>query len=221
MSLRVNLITPTEKRSGSRVNARTFIHIGQFVIPAIILFAIGKLTLGIMMTSSQMHTMEARWKIAEPREARAKKLAAILNYNRGTEAELEKWKESSIRLNKQLQAVADCTPDTIQLISVILSRDEVTVSENKKNSKKNKRRKHDIKKIRFALTIDGKTGDEHAMDQIEIFKEKLTHHNSVTNIIESVEVTNYEADTSDNAGELDRIFQIECVYKLLPEDKKR
>jgi hypothetical protein len=216
MSLRVNLITPTEKRSGSRINARTFIHIGEFVVPAIIIFAIGKLALGLIMASSQMQALESRWKLAQPREARAKKLAGTLNYNRKTEAELKNWKQSSIRLNKQLHAVSDSTPATIQLISVILSRE--LVQEEKKKGKKQKK---GIPKTRFTITIDGKTSDENAMDQIEIFKEKLTHHNFISNIIESVEVTNYEADTSDNAGELDRIFQIECIYKLLPEDKKK
>jgi len=56
------------------------------------------------------------------------------------------------------------------------------------------------------------------MDYIEIFEQCLENHSSTTGIVESIEVSNYEADTSDTATEFDRIFQIESIYKSLPKE---
>ena len=209
MSLRVDLINQNEKRSGSRINVRTFSRIGKFVIPAIIIFILGTQILNYKMISSQLNMLESRWELDEPRQNSSKKLAEKLRYNIQTEKELEAWKNSRINWHKQIQAIIETTPGTIQITSVIISPDFNT--EDPPSPPKRT----------FRLTIDGKNSGEGAMDYIEILKNSLEHHKSMTKIVESVQVTNYEADTSDDATELDRVFQIECMYKTLPEDTKK
>jgi hypothetical protein len=153
--------------------------------------------------------LESRWELDEPRQNSSKKLGEKLRYNMQTEKELEAWKLSRINWHKQIQAIIETTPGTIQITSVIISPDFNT--EDPPSPPKRT----------FRLTIDGKNSGEGAMDYIEILKNSLEHHKSMAKIVESVDVTNYEADTSDDATELDRVFQIECMYKTLPEDKKK
>jgi len=67
----------------------------------------------------------------------------------------------------------------------------------------------------FMLTVEGKTSGENAIRHVEAFKEGIENH-AAADIIEEVEVVDYNADTDEDAGELDRVFQVECRYKMHP-----
>ncbi len=204
MSLRVNLIIPEEQRSGSHFNLRALIRVGKIIVPALIIFLIGIQALKTTVTSNQLRMYKLRWELAEPKQKQSHKLLELLHYNTRTSKELEAWKNSRIEWHKQLSAIIKSVPATIQATTIFMS------SENDSMPSPPTRK--------FILTINGKNSGEGAMDYIEIFEKCLENHSSITGIVESIEVTNYEADTSDNATEFDRIFQIECIYKSLPEE---
>ena len=206
MSLRVNLIIPSEQRSASRINIRSVSRLANIVIPSIIIFMAGIQILKYSVTISELHMLESKWTLAEPKQNRSRELLAHLHYNMQTSAELEKWKDSRINWNQQLQAILESAPKTIQATSLFIS----SKLENPSIPSPPIRS--------YILIIDGKNSGKKAMDHIEIFKQNLEKHCSKIDIIESIEVSNYEADTSDNATQFDRIFQIECIYKSLPEE---
>jgi len=208
MSLRVNLIDPEEKRSGSIFNLRTLTRVSKIIVPVIILFIIALQIFNNMMTSSQMRMLQSRWEITEPKQKHAKELSNTLNYNLATWQELIDWKESRIDWNTQLQALIETTPHSIQLTSVIITTELI------QDTPPSPPVRH------FLMTIDGKSSGEGAMDYIEIFKNSIGHHKDVEEIINQVEVTNFEADPAEDAGELDRIFQVECDYKVRPDQQE-
>jgi hypothetical protein len=209
MSLRVDLISPDEKRSGSRINARAFIRLAKILAPVIILFIAGNITMKLMTLSAKMHMLEARWEVSEPKQEHARKTSEQVNVHLKTLEELNAWKDSRIEWNKQLSAIAETTPDSVQLTALVVSQqfDADTPPSPPKRI--------------FTMTINGKTSGEGAMDYIEILSKSLEHHKAMANLINSVDVTDYEADTSENASELDRVFQIDCAYKTQPPEESK
>lgn len=206
MSLRVNLIIQEERRSGSHFNLKSLTRLGKILVPTVILFLIGIQALKYRTTISELRMLKARWEIAEPKQKQSQNLLAQLNYNTRTANELEEWRKSRIDWHKQLQAILVVAPETIQITDIFVSSESGRKSELSPPIRK------------FTLTIDGKNSGEGAMDYIEIFEKGLKNYSSITGIVESIEVSNYEADTSENATEFDRVFQIECIYKSLPEE---
>jgi len=206
MSLRVNLIISSEQRSGSRINIRSITRLANIVIPAIIIFVVGSQILKYSVTISKLRMLESKWVLAEPKQNQSHELLAQLHYNMRTAAELEEWKKSRINWNSQLQAVLESAPKTVQVTRLFVSselEDSAVPSPPIRN---------------FMLTIDGKNSGKKAMGYIETFKQNLEGHCSKSGMIESIEVSNYEADSSDNAAQFDRVFQVECIYMSLPEE---
>jgi len=209
MSLRVDLISVDEKRSGSRISARGFIRVAKIVIPIVIVVLVGIAVMDQRSLLSKLHMLEARWEINEPKLEHARKVSEQVAKHIRTLEELESWKKSRIDWHKQLAVIAETTPDSVQLTALVVSQQqdiETPPSPPKRT---------------FTIIINGKTSGESAMDHIEILTKSLGHHKSMTNLIKSVAVTDYEADTSEGAKELDRVFQIDCAYKTQPpEDSK-
>ncbi len=88
MSLCVDLITQEERRSGGAINGKSIVRVSSIIFPILVLFAVGHQFLKVMQTTSKLQGLESRWETAEPKQKQSLKLAARLNHNRKTAAEL-------------------------------------------------------------------------------------------------------------------------------------
>jgi hypothetical protein len=113
------------------------------------------------VTISELHMLESKWTLAEPKQNRSRELLAHLHYNMQTSAELEKWKDSRINWNQQLQAILESAPKTIQATSLFISSKLETPSSPNPPIRS------------YSLIIDGKNSGKEAMDHIEVFKQSL------------------------------------------------
>ncbi len=203
MSLRVNLILPEEQRSTGGISGKSFSRIGTIAIPAIAVFAIAHGFFNSTLMSSELRVLESRWETAEPKQEHALKLAGRVRYNQDTIKEMDDWKASHIDWNEQILAVMEAAPDTIRATTLIVTQE---ANNNAVPSPPQRE---------FTLTVEGKTSGENAIRHVEAFKEGIENH-AAADIIEEVEVVDYNADTDEDAGELDRVFQVECRYKMHP-----
>ena len=207
MSLRVDLILPEEQRSAGGISAKSVGRIGTIAVPAIIVFLVAHQFFNSTLSSSELRVLESRWETAEPKQNHALKLAGRLRYNQDTIRELEAWKTSQITWHKQLLAIMEAAPADVQLTTLIVSQ----AREGNTAPSPPVRR--------FTLTVEGKTSGENAMQYVEAFREGVATHLHA-DVIASVDVANYSADTSKNADALDRVFQLDCVYKEHPMELK-
>lgn len=208
MSLRVNLVAPEEERSAGGINAKSLGRIGTIAIPAIVVFIIAHQFFNGTLASSELRVLESRWETADPKQKHALKLAGRLRYNHETIKELEAWKASHIAWHEQLTAIMEAAPPTIQATTLILSQNRDT-------------NLPDSPPVRnFTLTVEGKTSGENAMRYVEAFKDGITTHANA-HVIASVDVANYNADMGEGAEELDRVFQLDCVYKQHPMEESQ
>ena len=207
MSLRVDLIAQEEQRSAGGISAKSLGRIGTIAIPAILVFFVAHLFFNATLASSELRVLESRWETAEPKQKHALKLAGRLRYNADTIKELDAWKASHIPWHKQLLAIMEAAPATIQTTTLIISQ----------GREANTAPSPPVR--RFTLTVEGKTSGENAMQYVEAFREGIANHANA-DVIASVDVANYSADTNDNADELDRVFQLDCIYKEHPMESQ-
>jgi hypothetical protein len=205
MSLRVDLITPEEQRSGHAISLKSVIRVSSIVLPLLIVFALGRLILNTTLTMSELRVMESRWAVAEPKQKHALKLMGRLNFNRNTSEELEGWSQACIDWNKQLLTVIESAPPTIQVTSLIISKARDTEAPPSPPTRL------------FKLSIEGKVTGERAMRHVAAFKQNIEAHAASKERIDTVIVANYAADPTPDAGEFDRVFQLECSYHTLSE----
>jgi hypothetical protein len=205
MSLRVDLITPEEQRSGHAISIKSAIRMSSIVVPILIFFALGRVVLNTTLTMSELRVMESRWEIADPKQQHALKLMGRLNSNRNTSEELEGWSQARIAWNKQLLTVIESAPLTIQVTSLVISKARDTETAPSPPTRL------------FKLSIEGKTTGERAMRHVAAFKQNIKAHAESEERIETIRVANYAADPTKDAGEFDRVFQLECTYHTLSE----
>ncbi len=205
MSLRVDLINSEEQRSGHAISIKSLIRVSSIVLPILIFFAIGRLILNATLTMSELRVMESRWKASEPKQKHALKLMGRLNFNKKTIEELEGWSQARIDWNKQLLAVIESAPPTVQATSLVISKARDTEAPPSPPTRL------------FKLSIEGKVTGERAMRHVAAFKNNLEAHAVSKERIETVRVANYAADPTPDAGEFDRVFQLECSYHTLSE----
>jgi len=200
MSLRVDLIEEGEQRSGSAINVKSVIRVGSIIIPAIILFAIGKFVLDRALIVSELRVMESRWETAEPKQEHALKLAGRLSFNRATLVEMDAWGKARIGWNRQILAIMESAPPLIQLTTLVISQERGSDASSSPPVRN------------FTVQADGKTSGKDSIQYVQKFKENIETHDATQNVIETVEVANYAANPESNAGQFDRIFQLECKY---------
>lgn len=199
MSLRVDLITPEEHRSGYAISMKSCFRVTSILIPVVVLFLLGSFVFNTTMTGSELRVMESRWQLAEPKQKHALKLMGRLNYNRDTLEELQGWAQGRIDWNKQLLAVIESAPTTIQATSLVIALPSGQSALSSPPSRV------------FSLSIEGKTSGQDAIRHITAFKNNLESHTNCSTHIDSVKVT-YAADPSRDADEFDRVFKLECAY---------
>ena len=205
MSLCVDLITQEERRSGGAINVKSIVRVSSIVFPILILFAVGHQFLKAMQITSKLQDLESRWETAEPKQKQSLKLGARLNHNRQTANELAGWKGNRVEWHKQLTALMEVAPPTIQASTLVITLDGQSGAASPPPR-------------RFTLTFEGKTSDENAMQVVETFRERVETHPATADLVETVTVENYAADVSRTAGESDRVFQIKSQYHGLPKD---
>jgi hypothetical protein len=206
MSLCVDLITQEERRSGGAINVKSIVRVSSIVFPILVLFAVGHQFLKVMQTTSKLQGLESRWETAEPKQKQSLKLAARLNHNRKTATELAGWKGNREEWHKQLTAIMEVAPPTIQATTLVIALDR----QSKENNSPPMRH--------FNLTLAGKTSGENAKQVVKTFRERIETHPATAGLVKTVTVENYAADVAATAGEFDRVFQIESQYHGLPKE---
>jgi hypothetical protein len=202
MSLRVDLIADEERRSGNVVSLKSFTRIGVFVVPAIIVLLVVVQALNSFIASSELRLLESRWESAEAKQKHALQLVGRVNFNQQTVNELNAWKATRLAWHKQLLALMESTPPSIQLTTLVTSLEKTSAPPSPPV-------RH------FSMVADAKTSGARAMRQVESFESRVESHHSVTGVINTIDIENYAADPASRSGEFDRVFQLVCDYREL------
>jgi hypothetical protein len=206
MSLRVDLILPSERRSASVINARSLTRLSAVVVPLVLLLLGGQIFMGMMKKQAELSGLEERWFRDEPRQNRAIELTKTVNRNREIQEELAGWRRSRMNWSDQLAELPKWTPKTIQLQSLTISHVLQLIDDRDRARA-------------FTLRIHGKATGPNADQDFDALQHSLETAALFAESIETVDVVDFDADRSMDAVESDRVFRIRCDYNPVRFDE--
>ena len=201
MNLRVDLILPTEQRSASIINVKSLARISMIVVPVILGLVIALAVMNMMRARSDLRDLEAQWKDAEPKKKAAAALRAELAVNLDLEKNLTGWTSSRFNWHEQLRGIQKEIPLElrIQLLTLTVNSSMFVVGNTPARG--------------ASLTLRGLAFGENTEANVKILKASLLKSSTLSGAVDSVEITQFAANTSAGANKLDRIFQIDVLYK--------
>lgn len=202
MNLRVDLILPSEQRSASSLNPRSLIRIGSILIPCALLAWLAYGLAVMALVRNQFNVLEEQWLYVEPQKAEAIRLSQLLNTNRKLNDELMGWKSAHINWHETLAVLPRRVPATMQIQSVSAGQ-VLQVEAN-------------VLARVFTLRIHGRATGARADQDVDELRDGLRREQTLADVVQSVEVGQFAADTSKSAQPEDRVFRLDCVYKPRP-----
>jgi hypothetical protein len=202
VNLRVDLILPSEQRSASSLNLRSLIRIGSILVPCALLAWLAYGLAVLALVKNQFNILEEQWLFVEPQKAEAIRLTQLLNANRKLNDELMGWKSAHINWHESLAVLPRRVPPTMQIQSVSVG--QVLQAEA------------GILARVFALRIQGRATGARADQDVDELRDGLRREHALAEVVQSVEVGQFAADTSRSAKPEDRVFRLDCIYKPRP-----
>jgi hypothetical protein len=201
MSLHVNLLLESERRSGRILNPKLVLRITIIALP---LFAAATVLSGVgkaMMQARELRQLEAAWQRAEPQKKEAERLSGETANDRRIAEEISGWRTSRIEWHQQMESIRTAVPASIQLVSLTM---EQTLDCG------------DDQKPRRACTMSlrGKASGTESEEAVKSLQAGIQRAETSTGTVEQVRVASYGADTGANAGTNDYVFQLDCVYRI-------
>ncbi len=200
MNLQVNFIRPAEIRSPSLVSIRSLILIAVMIAPLVLVLLIAYTYVTYLEQQSALKLVEGRWESAQRKKTRAAELVSKLNSLNRSQEELSGWRRSRLPCAEALLGLQQQVPPTIQLKNMNLRQTlEFATPANVQRHLK--------------LILNGRCQGPDAEAKVEEFRRALTERPPFGPLVQSALVAGFREDTEAGAGELDRVFQVEVVFK--------
>jgi len=210
MSLSVNLILPSERRSGSKINTKSILRVLGIVLPLVLLVILFQQGLQYFVLQTNLRLQESRWQAAEPRQNYARHQLARLNRNMAISKELTAWRESSPAWDAVLLAIMQSTPTNIQ-IATLRMQAIPSPSQPPGGSPPNRRP---------GFLLEGRVREPNAMQAIETMRDALAAHAMLESALQTADVVNFAADPSD-PGSSKRVFSLRIRLQDLPQESDK
>jgi hypothetical protein len=203
MNLKVDLILPSEQRSGSVLSLKSLTRIASIALPAIILVAAFVMTYQYIRLRTQVNSLEEAWENAQPKEQHAKEIREQLARNRKVLNEIRGWKKSSMAWHWHLLDLQRQVPASIALNELELSHSMQLTDGNPARS--------------FSILLSARSEGEDAEWSIMRFQGNIKNSDRLGSLVQSVEVVpgSYREDPS-TTNEYDRLFRLSCKVKPRP-----
>ncbi len=200
MNLRVDLILPSEQRSGSVLSPKSLTRIASVALPTIMAVVIAIFGYQYLKLRGQVKNLEEAWESAKPKEARSEEVRQQLARNKKILEEIEGWKKSNIDWHWALLSLQKQVPDNIALTSLALDHSLKTTQDKPVRAYS----------ILFSARAEGKDAEY----TIRRFEGALEQAAQLKDMLETVEVVqgSYREDTATE-NEFDRVFRMSCKFK--------
>jgi hypothetical protein len=209
MNFRVDLILPSEQRSGSVLSIKSILRIVSIAVPSIILvlFALG--IMSMLRLKNEYNLYKGEKDATEPREKTAVKVRGELGQNRGTLNEITGWSASHIDWHKQFQGLQLAVPEQIQFTGLKIDQSLPVDS---------------VPARVFSCTADGKTRGSTPQSDVQLLISQMKSQPLMAALLsqDSVRIVpgSFGDDPDKNAPSHARVFTIAWEYTPLKFKKK-
>lgn len=202
MNFRVDLILAEEQRSASLLNPKSITRIVSIVVPVAIGLLIAKFAFGVITEGNRAADREQKWKLTEPRSAKAAQVKMALNSNLDMVDEFAGWRETHLNWHEHLAALQQMVPANIQLTSLSIQQSLLS---------------DPVPSRAFQILIAGRSsGDPNGVRLSQFvadFERVQPLQEAVKKDTAKVANGTFTQDPSPQAQKDDRVFRIECSYK--------
>ena len=193
MNYQVNLLLPSERRSGGQISRKFIIRVTTIVMLILLALGIGAMVLGAHIKQAQLRAIKANWvvvnttlKSIQKREQDKNQIATIADDAAG-------WCASRVAWNEPIAQLPAIVPATIQLTHFMLSD---TLDKTPARQ--------------ITMTLTGKVSGEYPEMDVKTLRDNLKNNSFFDKLLAGVEVKRYEADPAPGS-EL-KVFTIECRF---------
>jgi Tfp pilus assembly protein PilN len=203
MSLRINLILDSERRSASPIQPQTLVRMG-IVVLALIPVLIGlALFTGHRRFRMELDRTRTEWTQAKPRYEEALRIKQDLARQQSLMKEISGYRATRIAWSEQLEGLRDVVPQVVQLT-------ELHVSQQLLQS-------NGVPARAFELRLTGRAAGQQAEVSVRFLRDALAAREPFTPAVDTNSVSvppgAFRQDPARGASKLDRVFEIVARYQ--------
>ena len=199
MNLRVDLILPTEQRSGNPVSVKSLGRMASIIVPLIIVVIVAKIVWTGIQEERDFRTLKQDLELTKPVHAHAVELMETFKVNREVKNELTYWASSRLSWNEQVLGLMQIVPTNVQLMSFRAS-EKLNLIDDKMPGRQ------------ITVSIRGRAVNGDAEESVKFLVEQLENTPPFGYGVISNVVMDGRADVSPGAAPTDRTFDIKCTY---------
>ena len=201
MNLRVNLILDTARRSAGPVQPRTILRLGLLAVALIPVAAIVLFILSYRDLRRELTLAQAEWKQTQPKYEESLKIKAEMDSQTALLHEITAYKAARFEWGRQLEAIAEVVPASVQLTGLRLTHLMLVAS-------------NDTAARVFELRLAGKAAPPSPETSVGALRDALTGRPAFTDAVETVDIPagGFRRDPA-NADPLARVFEIVVKYR--------
>jgi Tfp pilus assembly protein PilN len=197
MSYQVNLLLPTERRSGGHVSRKFVIRIAAAIVLGLLVVGIATLIVGAQVKQSQLRSRKDYWAGVDKTYKSVQKLETDKKKIEQIAADAEGWRVSRVAWSVVLGNLPAMVPTTMQLTQMMLS--ETLDSSPARQA---------------TLMLGGKVGGDYPELDVKALRESLRNDPQLKSLLAGVDVKRYEADPVPGSDL--KVFSIECRFAPRP-----
>ncbi|NLB55235.1 MAG: hypothetical protein GX811_05630 [Lentisphaerae bacterium] len=199
MNLHINLILPSERRSGSNVSSKFLLQLVAVILPVLLLLLVLSLIIINKQTSSKLLALKSTWAQTEITQKTVQDIQQEMSASTNLVHDLTLWLDSKLETHVMLKELAEVIPVTAQLTMLTLNDNLVSISNTFQRA--------------GVLFLRGKvTGKQPGEDISNLEKDLVTIKD-----IDTASVKRYEADPAQRAhtglASDVKIFDIESLCR--------
>ncbi len=204
MNLRIDLILESEQRSASVLSLKLMRRLALIAVPVLLGLIVVFSVLGTMRMGMRATDLETQWRILEPQRDAALERSRQVARHRAILHALESWPETKLTLHEQLAVIMAIVPETIQITQFNYVQ---TISHAGRDR---------ARETNFLISGRARGSDAtESRTIIERLEDLFRTTEPFATLVKSVTMSG-RADTSEDALETDRRFDIECEYHPRP-----
>jgi Tfp pilus assembly protein PilN len=208
MSFQIDLLHENERKVGSIATIKAVAKGLVLLLIGLMVLLVAQLSFALVARNRNLSDLEESWKLLDRRQEMAMTMRSQMNYNEATLAQLEQWRDTRLRWDRQLLALFYTTPTSIQLRKISIDPMGIHVDPTAPAQSTGLQR-------RWTMALSGRAEGGTPLIDVTRFKGSLATYPTMSNLVSKVGVTFGPDETTTDPD--DRSFYISITYTVLPQ----
>ena len=209
MSFQIDLLHENERKVGSIATIKAVAKGIVLLLIGLLLLLVAQLSFALVTRNRNLSDLEESWKSLDRRQEMAMTMRSQMVYNETTLTQLEQWRDTRLRWDRQLLPLFYTTPTSIQLRKISIAPIGISVDPTAPAQSTGLQR-------RWTMALSGRAEGGAPLTDVTHYKDRLATYPTMSNLVDKVAVSEFGADETTKDRD-DRSFSISITYTVLPQ----